>query len=500
MPTPDATTDMYLEHFGLRESPFRITPHADFFFGGANRRALLDALVYALGREEGLVKVSGEVGTGKTMLARVLIEHLPDHLRAIYLADPLMNRGELLAVLADELGCAPATGSDGSAHRLLRAVQEALVAEFAAGRQIVLLIDEAHAMPAETLEQIRLLSNLESERYKLIKIALFGQPELDDLLARTDMRQLKDRITQHFRLDPLQPDDVGTYIDFRMRAAGYRGPNVFEAASVTRIARDSGGLTRRINILADKALLAAFARGAHGVTAADATRAFADTELRVPAPGGVTPTRLALAVAASVVLLAAGFLLGRSIDRVPPETDTPAATASDTTAVAPAARPPEPPPAAAPAPEQAPPAAPADEPSVQPVAAMPDTIASAPPAAAAPEPAAEPPAPADDLMSLLASSKSWTTSAPDDRWFIQLMSAPVAQGAQVERYVRRARRTLDAQQLRAYRADTAGGTKLAVIYGDFPDQRTAQQALATLPDWIATARPIARPVSSLRQP
>lgn len=486
MPTSDAATDMYLEHFGLRESPFRITPHADFFFGGANRRALLDALVYALGREEGLVKVSGEVGTGKTMLARVLIEHLPAHLRAIYLADPLMNRGELLAVLADELGCAPATGSDGSAHRLLRAVQEALVAEFAAGRQIVLLIDEAHAMPAETLEQIRLLSNLESERHKLIKIALFGQPELDDLLARTDMRQLKDRITQHFRLDPLQLDDVGTYIDFRMRAAGYRGPNVFDAASVTRIARDSGGLTRRINILADKALLAAFARGAHGVTAADATRAFADTELRVPAPGGVKPARLALAVAASVVLLAAGFLLGRSIDRGPPETAPPTATAGGTTA-------------AAPAPEQAPPAVPADEPAVLPVAALPDTIASAAPAAA-PEPAAEPPTPADDLTSLLASSKSWTTSAPDDRWFIQLMSAPVAEGEQVERYVRRARRTLDAQQLRAYRADTAGGTQLAVIYGDFPDQRTAQQALATLPDWIATARPIARPVRSLRQP
>ncbi|AOF83443.1 ATPase associated with various cellular activities family protein [Methyloversatilis sp. RAC08] len=491
---------MYLEHFGLRESPFRITPHADFFFGGANRRALLDALVYALGREEGLVKVSGEVGTGKTMLARVLIDHLPAHLRAIYLADPLMNRGELLAVLADELGCAPATGSEGSAHRLLRAVQEALVAEFAAGRQIVLLIDEAHAMPAETLEQIRLLSNLESERHKLIKIALFGQPELDDLLARTDMRQLKDRITQHFRLDPLQPDDVGTYIDFRMRAAGYRGPNVFDAAAVTRIARDSGGLTRRINILADKALLAAFARGAHGVTAADAARAFADTELRVPAPGGVTPTRLGLAVAASVALLATGFLLGRNVERPTAETSLRAATAGGMAAAPVTERAPEPPPTATSETDQTtPPAAAVAEPPALPVAALPDAIASAPPAAA-PEPVVPPPTPADDLTSLLASSKSWTTSAPDDRWFIQLISAPAAQGEQVERYVRRARRTLDAQQLRAYRADTAGGTKLAVIYGDFPDQRSAQQALATLPDWIATARPIARPVRSLRQP
>jgi MSHA biogenesis protein MshM len=302
---------MYLEHFGLRETPFRITPHADFFFGGANRSALLDALVYALGREEGLVKVSGEVGTGKTMLARVLIDHLPPHLRAIYLADPLMNRGELLAVLADELGCPPAEAADGSAHRLLRAVQEALVAEFAAGRQVVLLIDEAHAMPADTLEQIRLLSNLESERHKLIKIALFGQPELDDMLARTDMRQLKDRITQHFRLDPLRPDDVSTYIDFRMRAAGYRGPTVFEAAATARIARDSGGLTRRINILADKALLSAFARGAHAVTAADADRAAADTQMDALKTAGPAARRIALMVTAAVLLLAAGFLLGR---------------------------------------------------------------------------------------------------------------------------------------------------------------------------------------------
>jgi MSHA biogenesis protein MshM len=315
------------------------------------------------------------------MLARVLIDQLPAHLRAIYPADPLMNRGELPAVLADELGCAPANGSEGSAHPLLRAVQEALVGEFAAGRQIVLLIDEAHAMPAETLEQIRLLSNLESERHKLIKIARFGQPEPDDLLARTDMRQLKDRVTQHFRLDPLQPDDVGTCIDFGMRAAGYRGPNVFDGAAVIRIARDSGGLTRRINILADKALLAAFARGAHAVTAADATRALTDTELRVRASGGASPTRLALGVVASLVPLGAGFLLGRIADRPSPEASLQAATAGDSSIAPPTERAPEPPPPATPA---AGPTTPSAEPSVTPLAER-----SAPPCAA-PESAAPP--------------------------------------------------------------------------------------------------------------
>lgn len=454
---------MYLDHFGLREAPFLITPHADFFFGGANRSALLDALVYALGREEGLVKVSGEVGTGKTMLARVLISRLPPHLRAIYLADPLMNRGELLAVLADELGCADAAGD--SAHRMLRAVQQALVAEFAAGRQIVLLIDEAHAMPADTLEQIRLLSNLESERHKLIKIALFGQPELDALLDRPDMRQLKDRITQHFRLDPLAPDDVATYIDFRMRAAGYRGPAVFERAATARIARDSGGLTRRINVLADKSLLAAFARNAHAVTLADAQRAAADTQTRADLPPSRTTARSALFLLGAVALLGAGYLLGRS-DRVaePPVADAVAARAEVAAAQRPAATP-----------------------------------TPAEPSASAEEPVTPPaPIPADPLEALLAASRTWSTTAPGERWFVQLMSVPASRADHVLDYVRRAGRALDAQQLRAYRTDTAGGAQLAVIYGDFADLRSAQQAVDAMPEWIRGTRPVVRQLRSLR--
>jgi len=454
---------MYLDHFGLREAPFLITPHADFFFGGANRSALLDALVYALGREEGLVKVSGEVGTGKTMLARVLIGRLPPHLRAIYLADPLMNRGELLAVLADELGCADNAGD--SAHRMLRAVQQALVAEFSAGRQIVLLIDEAHAMPADTLEQIRLLSNLESERHKLIKIALFGQPELDALLDRPDMRQLKDRITQHFRLDPLAPDDVATYIDFRMRAAGYRGPALFERAATARIARDSGGLTRRINVLADKSLLAAFARNAHAVTLADAQRAAADTQTRADPPPPRTAARNALLLLGAIVLLGAGYLLGRS-DRVaePPLADAVAARAEVVATQRPAAAP-----------------------------------APAEPPASAQEPATPPaPASADPLEALLAASRAWSTTAPGERWFVQLMSVPARRADHVLDYVRRAGRALDAQQLRAYRTDTAGDTQLAVIYGDFADLRSAQQAVEAMPDWIRGTRPVVRQLRSLR--
>jgi len=489
---------MYLEHFGLRETPFRITPHADFFFGGANRSALLDALVYALGREEGLVKVSGEVGTGKTMLARVLIDHLPPHLRAIYLVDPLMNRGELLAVLADELGCPPAEAADGSAHRLLRAVQEALVAEFAAGRQVVLLIDEAHAMPADTLEQIRLLSNLESERHKLIKIALFGQPELDEMLARTDMRQLKDRITQHFRLDPLCPDDVSTYIDFRMRAAGYRGPTVFEGAATARIARDSGGLTRRINILADKALLSAFARGAHAVTAADASRAADDTQLDARKGARPAAGRTALMAMAASLLLATGYLLGRQTGA--PGQPPAIAGATVTTQ----------PPFQSPVPPQATTVLPSEATMMDPSSGPPPDVGLSMRMGSDPSPdAAEAPtvadtaiaaAPDDTLSALLARSRSWSDAASGSHWFLQLMSVPATQTTYVGNYLRRARGSLDAEQLRLYRAETASGTQLAVIYGEFPDQRSALQSLAALPDWIRSTRPIARQIRSLRQP
>ena len=167
---------LYLEHFGMREPPFRITPHTDFFFTGANRGPTLDALIYAITQDEGIVKVTGEVGSGKTMLCRMLLERLPPHVETLYLANPSLSRQEILGAIADELGIP----TDGKAtHSLTRALQDALITRYAEGKRVVLLIDEAHAMPAESLEEIRLLSNLESKATKLLQIALFAQPELD---------------------------------------------------------------------------------------------------------------------------------------------------------------------------------------------------------------------------------------------------------------------------------------------------------------------------------
>ncbi|MEK7361010.1 MAG: AAA family ATPase, partial [Pseudomonadota bacterium] len=212
---------MYLNHFGLDEPPFRITPHTDFFFGGANRGATLEALLYAITHDEGIVKVSGEVGSGKTMLCRVLMERLPGQVQTILLSNPSLSRDELIYAIAEELDLG--TQNERLSLVLLK-LQENLILRYGESQRVVLLIDEAHAMPQETLEQVRLLSNLESSHSKLLQIVLFGQPELDEHLSMPHMRQLKERITHSFRLEPLLRSDVEAYLDFRMRAAGYRGP------------------------------------------------------------------------------------------------------------------------------------------------------------------------------------------------------------------------------------------------------------------------------------
>ena len=237
---------LYLEHFGLQEAPFRITPHADFFFDGADRGATLEGLQYAILHDEGIVKLSGEIGSGKTTLCRVLMERLPPEVETVFLANPSYSRSEILHAIAEELG-RPA--NDNPAAFALRDLQARLIELYAGGKRVVVMIDEAHAMPEDTLEQVRLLSNLETSRHKLLQIVLFGQPELDVALDKSTMRQLKDRITHSFRTRPLLEDEIAKYVSFRMRAAGYKGPEIFSPAAIAAIARASNGLTRRINVL-----------------------------------------------------------------------------------------------------------------------------------------------------------------------------------------------------------------------------------------------------------
>jgi type II secretory pathway predicted ATPase ExeA len=193
----------------------------------------------------------------------------------VYLANPSFTRDEILHAVAEELQIeVPRERVTG----VLNALHDRLIESYGEGRRTVILIDEAHAMPEETLEQVRLLSNLETSRHKLLQLVLFGQPELDEVLAMASMRQLKDRITHSFRMRPLHTAEVGTYLSFRMRAAGYRGPDIFAPAAVALIARAASGLSRRINILADKALLSAYSEGTHAVRVKQARAAIADSE------------------------------------------------------------------------------------------------------------------------------------------------------------------------------------------------------------------------------
>ncbi len=266
---------MYLEHFGLRQAPFKITPHTEFFFSGASRGSTLQALVYAVTQGEGLVKVTGEVGTGKTMLCRMLAERLPETVETIYLAVPSLTRDEILHAIAADLKLKiKALGT----AAVLEKLQDHLIKLHAAGRQVVVLIDEAHAMPLETLEELRLLSNLETNQSKLLQIVLFGQPELDANLSLPHMRQIKERITFSFSLAPIPKHEIGEYLSFRLRAAGYRGPDLFTTGCLAQLARASEGLTRRINILADKTLLAAFADGTHSIEPKHVRAAIEDSE------------------------------------------------------------------------------------------------------------------------------------------------------------------------------------------------------------------------------
>ncbi len=266
---------MYLDHFGLEQAPFKITPHTQFFFSGANRGATLDALIYAIRIGDGLVKVTGEVGAGKTMLCRVLAERLPETVETIYLAIPSLTRDEILHAIATDLKLNTLGLNTAAA---LATLQAHLIALHEQGRQVVVLIDEAHAMPLETLEALRLLSNLETNRDKLLQIVLFGQPELDHNLAEPHMRQVKERITHSFFLLPMPQSDIGEYLKFRLRAAGYHGADVFSARCIAMITAVSQGLMRRVNILADKTLLAAYADGTHTVEPKHVAAAIDDSE------------------------------------------------------------------------------------------------------------------------------------------------------------------------------------------------------------------------------
>ena len=254
---------MYLAHFGLRALPFALTPDTAFAFTARAHQEALNTLLVAISGGEGFVKISGEVGTGKTLLCRRFLGALGSNYVTCYLPNPNLTPRTLMLSLAEELGrVLPASADPFTLHKT---INQRLLDLAAQGRRVVVCLDEAQALSRDSLEALRLLSNLETEKQKLMHVVLFGQPELDARLAQPDLRQLRQRIAFAYRLRGLVSSEVGFYVEHRMRVAGRAGPPAFSAAAIRRLCSDSAGTPRRVNILAHKALLSAFGEGTASV-------------------------------------------------------------------------------------------------------------------------------------------------------------------------------------------------------------------------------------------
>jgi MSHA biogenesis protein MshM len=254
---------MYQGHFGLAEAPFGITPDTSYFFTSAHSQQALNTLLVAVRSGEGFIKITGEVGTGKTLLCRKFLSTLGEDFVTAYIPNPYLEPRTLMLALADELELTLPREVD--QHQLLKSITLRLMELAAQGKQVILCLDEAQAIPLESLEALRLLTNLETEKRKLLQIVLFGQPELNKHLAMDSIRQLAQRITFHYHMGALSRDDLEFYLAHRLRVAGFTGARLFSRAAVSRLYAASGGIPRLVNILAHKALLLAYGEGRHQV-------------------------------------------------------------------------------------------------------------------------------------------------------------------------------------------------------------------------------------------
>ncbi len=529
---------MYYSHFGLAQPPFRITPNTEFFFGGGNRGPILEALLYAISQGEGIIKVTGEVGSGKTMLCSMMQARLPANIESVYLANPSVSPEEILHAIALELHLKPSR--DAGHLEIMQMLNTHLLERHAAGKQVVMFVEESQSMPIATLEEIRLLSNLETAHSKLLQIVLFGQPELEENLRQPQIRQLRERITHSFRLSPLKPDEIRDYLNFRLRAAGYRGPDLFTQPIVSMIARSSGGLTRRINLIADKALLSAFSENTHTVRAKHVKAAVRDSEFsRYEAP--LPRLKLSLAVLLFIVGAGIGVALYALFSAYQFDAPIARAPAAATPAAAPRPAPAseaasspqaaaDPAVARASSPEAADsakmqqsappggalPSAPAAAPATaQATPARPNSTPASSASAGASKPAievAKPPGPVesskastnlhslveeqDEVQTRLAATKDWLAQGDKNPFTIQLLGAENAN--QLKHHLNVIRKYIEINDIFVYRTLAKQKPSLTVLYGSFDSRRAAQEALAKLPASLKAYKPVLRTMKGIR--
>src|SRR5215510_6481908 len=317
---------MYASFFGLNEKPFSITPDPRFLFLSERHAEALAHLVYGVNEAGGFIQLTGEVGTGKTTVVRSLLAQAPKHAEIALILNPRMTPAEFLLAICEELGIDIDASSEGSLKELVDRLSLHLLNSHADGRRVVLVVDEAQNLAPEVLEQVRLLTNLETETQKLLQIILIGQPELRALLDRTELRQLAQRITGRYHLDPLSRDESAAYVRHRLRVAGATR-EVFANGALREISRLSGGVPRLINIICDRALLGAFTEDRHVVSASVVRRAAGEVFGKSIQPRWlpwVGVSAVGAVAIASVALLLPRFLAADATTAPPPVVAAPA--------------------------------------------------------------------------------------------------------------------------------------------------------------------------------
>jgi len=294
---------MYLYHFGLTELPFTLTPNTVFYVGLEPHNEALAVLLTALKTGEGFIKVVGEVGTGKTLLCRKLLNEIPEHFVTAYIPNPYLKPDELRRAVAVELGVKQAQRM--SVQLLTQRIQQRLLELHSKGHSVVLILDEAQALPEESLEALRLFTNLETETRKLLQVVLFAQPELDARLATTQFRQLKQRITFSYRLRPMTTLEVQSYIQHRLQVAGYKGAALFSRALSKKVAKVSQGIPRIVNVLCHKMLMLSYGQGQYQLTNQHLSAAIKDTE----ATESSSSLKWYIAIAVVGISLVIGYLI-----------------------------------------------------------------------------------------------------------------------------------------------------------------------------------------------
>ena len=452
---------MYQEHFGLTRSPFNITPDTSLFFEGCQRGAALDALIYAIKSGEGIIKVVGEVGSGKTMLCRMLEVRLSNDVDVIYIANPSLSPDNILHVIAHELHLD--VSNEMSKVDVMQRIQEHLLKKHASNRQVILFVEEAQSMPVETLEEIRLLSNLETDQNKLLQMVLFGQPELNEKLSAPNIRQLKERITYSFNLLPFLPDDTLEYLNFRLRAVGYKGPDIFNKKTAGVVKKYSDGLTRRINIIADKSLLAAFSEDSHTVTTSHIKSAARDSEFN-----SRTENKKISLLAAVFILISSALIAGFYIGQQNQENQNPVEQ-SDAAASA----------------------------SIQMTEA--GQVRSKKNSSINNEDSVVPNGAHDLVAERIENTKQWLAQAQDDHFSIQLFTARTVDADKVEAFLRKAPEMLDFTRIYIYETEVNGRMWYSVLYNDYANQDNAIDNLEQLPSSLKANDPYLRRISALKK-